>query len=112
MKTVLHINSGEASKQSELLANIQNLKEDETVEVDDIQVVVNSNAIEMVKKDSEASEFIRKFISSGVVFNACSNSLENLGIKNKEVIEDIKTVESGIGKLNKLQSEGYNYIKI
>ncbi len=112
MKTVFHINSGENSKQSELLGNIQNLMDDETVEIETIEVVINSNAIDMVEEGSEASEFIEEFLSKDVEFNACSNSLENRGIEEGEVIEGVEVVSSGVGRLNQLQDEGFNYIKI
>jgi intracellular sulfur oxidation DsrE/DsrF family protein len=112
MKTVFHINSGDTSKKSELLGNIQNLMDDETVEVEKIAVVINSNAIDMVEEGSEASEFIEEFLSKEVEFNACSNSLENLGIGEDEVIERVEVVSSGVGRLNELQDKGFNYIKI
>lgn len=112
MKTVFHINSGEASKQSELLGNIQNLMDDQTVEIEEIAVVINSNAIDMVEEGSEASEFVEEFLEKGVEFNACSNSLENREIGEEEVIEGVKIASSGVGKLNQLESEGYNYVKI
>ncbi|MFB6144552.1 MAG: DsrE family protein [Candidatus Nanohaloarchaea archaeon] len=112
MKTVFHINSGETSKQSELLGNIQNLMDDGTVEVGEIAVVINSNAIDMVEEGSEASEFIEEFLSKDVEFNACSNSLENRGIEEGEVIEGVEIVSSGVGRLNQLQDKGFNYIKI
>lgn len=112
MKTVFHINSGDTSKQSELLGNIQNLMDDQTVETDEIGVVVNSNAIDMMEKDSEASEFIEEFLNKEVEFNACSNSLQNRGIEEDEVIDGVKIVPSGVGRLNQLQDKGFNYIKI
>ena len=112
MKTVFHINSGDSSDQSELLANIQNLMDDESVEVESISVVVNSNAIDMVGEGSKASEFIQEFIDREVEFNACSNSMENIGLEPKELIEGVKIVDSGVGRLNELQEENYHYIKI
>ena len=112
MKTVFHINSGETSKQSELLANIHNLMDDQTVEIEQISVVINSNAIDMVEKESEASEFIEESLEIDVEFNACSNSLQNRGLKREDVIEDVEIVSSGVGRLNQLEDEGFNYIKI
>ncbi len=112
MKTVFHINSGEVSKQSELLGNIQNLMDDHTVEIEKIAVVINSNAIDMMEKDSEAAEFIEEFLEKDVEFNACSNSLENRGLEKEDVVEGIEIVSSGVGKLTQLQSKGHNYVKI
>ncbi len=111
MKTVFHLSSGKASDQSELLGNIQNLLDDETVEVSEIAAVVNANAIDMVKKDSEASKFITGFPDK-VQFYSCSNSLENRNISPEDMLEGVETATSGVGKLNQLQDRGFNYIKI
>ena len=112
MKTVFHLNSGQVSKQSELLGNIQNLIDDKEVEVEKISVVINSNAIKMVEKESQASEFIQEFLEKDIEFNACSNSLDNIDFGEENVIEGVKIVGSGVGRLNMLIDQGFNYIKI
>jgi len=111
MKTVFHLNLEDAAKQSELLGNIQNLMDDDSVQVGEIAAVINADAVEMVKNDSEATEFIEDFPEK-VTFYACSNSLENREITEDELAEGVEPVNSGVGKLNKLQDDGFNYIKI
>lgn len=113
MKTVFHLNSAEASKKSELLGNMKNLHKDSRVEVEDIQVVVNSDAVELAKEGSAAEEYVKECIDRGVTFNICSNSIENReSIKREEIMEGLEIVESGVGTLNLLQEKGYNYTKI
>lgn len=113
MKTVLHLNSADPSKKSELFGNIKNLQEDPRVDIEDIQVVINSNAVEMVEKGSSAEKYIKEDIEDGVTYNICSNSIENREKVDKEnLIEGLEIVESGIGTLNLLKDEGYNYVKI
>lgn len=112
MKTVFHLNEADSSKQSELLANIENLFQDSRIEKPEIQVVLNSNGVKMALKDSEAKEFVEEFIERDVVFNICSNSIENADITEEQLIEGVETVESGIGTLNLLENNGYNYVKI
>ncbi|MFB6115391.1 MAG: DsrE family protein [Candidatus Nanohalobium sp.] len=113
MKTIFHLNSSEASKKSELLGNMKNLHQDSRIEVEDIQVVINSNAVEMAKKGSAAEEYINECREKGVTFNICSNSIENReDIKKEEIIESLEIVESGVGTINLLQEKGYNYTKI
>lgn len=111
MKTVFHLSSNDASAQSELLGNIQNLLDDKTVEVEDVAAVVNADAVDMLEQGSEASEFIESYPEK-VKFYGCSNSLDNRGITDEELIERVEKVPSGVGKLNKLQHEDFNYIKI
>ena len=113
MKTVFHLNSAEASKKSELLGNAKNLQEDSRIEVEDIQVVINSEAVEMAEEGSASEEYLRECMEEGVNFNVCSNSVENREkIEKEELIEGLEIVESGVGTLNLLQMKGYNYTKI
>lgn len=113
MKTVFHINSADASKKSELLGNVKNIQEDSRIEVEDIQVVINSDAVEMAAKGSAAEQYIEECLDEGVKFNVCSNSIDNReDIGRKELIEGLEVVESGVGTINLLQEEGYNYTKI
>ncbi len=111
MKTLFHLNSSEVSKQSELLGNIQNLMDDKTVEVDEIVVLLNADAVDMVKQGSQAEEFLEEFIEEGVEIKACSNSLENREIGEDDIVESVETVPSGVGELTRLQDEGFHYIK-
>lgn len=113
MKTLFHMNSAEASKKSELLANIKNVKKDSRIEVEDIQVVINSDAVEMAEKGSAAEEYIKECLEEGVRFNICSNSVENREeIEKGNLIEGLEVIDSGIGTTNLFQEKGYNYTKI
>lgn len=106
------MNLEDTQKQSEFLGNIQNLMDDETVEIDKIAAVINADAVDMAKKGSEAAEFIEEFIDKGVEINVCSNSIQNRGIDEEDLVEGVNIVSSGVGKLNKLQDKGFNYIKV
>lgn len=111
MRNVFHLNVDDASKQSELLGNLQNLMDSQT-DVEEIAVVLNSYAVEMVEEGSEAEEFIEEFVEKDIHFYACENSLENRDISREEVVEGIETVPAGVGKIAELQDNGFNYIKI
>lgn len=113
MKTVFHINSAEVSKKSELIGNIKNLNQDSRIKVVDIQVVINSDAVEMAAEGSAAEEYIEECMEKEVKFNICSNSIDNREtIERDDLIEGLEIVESGVGTINLLQEEGYNYTKI
>ncbi|MFB6292425.1 MAG: DsrE family protein [Candidatus Nanohaloarchaea archaeon] len=111
MKVVFHLNSNDTGKQSETLGNIKNLREDETVDVEDIALVVNADAVDAVRNGSEAAEFLEDFISEGVEVKACSNSLDNREIGEEELLDGVETVSSGVGEIARLEDEGYQYIK-
>jgi intracellular sulfur oxidation DsrE/DsrF family protein len=112
MDVLIHLNTNDTDKQSELLGNIKNLREDEKTSQDIIAVVLNANGVDMIKKDSSAEEFVKEYIDNGVKFKACSNSLENREIGEDDLISGVETVGSGIGAVMKLQDRGFNYLKI
>lgn len=113
MKSLIHLNSNQTSKKSELLGNVKNLREDSRIKLEDIQIVVNSDAVEIARKGSRAAEYIREDMEKGVNFKICSNSIENRDdIDENDLIEGVELVESGVGTINLLQEEGYNYTKI
>lgn len=112
MKTVFHLSTDESEKVSELIGNLKNLKTDETVDVDTIAVVLNADGIHSALKDEPASEYLEVLAEEGVKLKVCSNSIEGQDIGRDELLEDIDVVSSGVAELNRLQDEGFNYIKI
>lgn len=112
MKTVFQLSTDETGKVSELLGNLKNLKEDETVEVDEIAVVLNGDAVLTVVKGGEAADFYRDHIETGVALKVCSNSVDGRDISREDLIQGVEVVSSGVGEINRLQDSGFNYIKL
>lgn len=112
MKVIFHLSSNDTSKQSELLGNVQNLMDDPEVSTDKISVVLNASAVDMVKNNSQASEYLEEYIENDVEINACSNSLENREIEDSEILEGVKKASSGVGRVAELQEEDFNYIRV
>ena len=112
MKTVFQLSTDETGKVSELLGNLKNLKEDETVEVDEIAVVLNGDAVLTVVKSGEATDFYRDHIETGVALKVCSNSVDGRDISREDLIQGVEVVSSGVGEINRLQDSGFNYIKL
>lgn len=109
MSVVFHIDDGDTDSQSELLGNLKNLREDREVDQEEIAVVLNGDAVDMVEKGSKAEELVKEELEQGVEFRACTNSLENRDVE--ELIEGVERASSGVGALTELQAKGYSYIK-
>ena len=112
MKTVLHISDDDTRKVSELLGNIRNLREDSSVDNEATVVLMNGDAVNTALGDSEAAEFFREELENMVSFRVCSNSLKGRDIEPEDLLQGIEVVESGVGELTKLQSEGFSYIRL
>lgn len=112
MKTVFHLSTDDTDKVSELLGNIKNLWEDETVQLDETAAVLNAEAVSAAVKDSGAAEYLSEMMDAGLELKVCSNSIEGQSIDKGELLEGVEVVSSGVGELNRLQDQGFNYIRI
>ena len=110
MQTVFHhARRGEAES---VLANVENLLDYDTEEVETVAVVANSDAVYTFTKDSEHADHVRKLAESdGVEFLACSNSLDSRGVSTDDLVTGVDTVPAGVGEVSRLQYEGYAYVK-
>lgn len=111
MKAVFHFSQKDTEKAGEVIGNIQNLLKDKMVEIEEVALVVNAEAVKFLEQDSPAEQHIEGLIEEDVRVKACSNSLENREIKGEELIEGVETVSSAVGELTRLQDDGYSYIR-
>lgn len=112
MKTVFHLSSDDSDKVSELIGNLKNLKTDETVDIETIAVVLNADGVHTVLKEESASEYLKVLAEEGVDLKVCSNSIGGQDIDEQELLDNTEIISSGVGELNRLQENNFNYIKI
>ena len=112
MKTVFHLSTDSSDKVSEMLGNIKNLWDDDGADMESTAAVLNADAVKIAEQESEASEFLEPMVEAGLDLKICSNSLSGIEADRDDMIEGIEVVSSGVGELNRLQEDGYNYIRI
>jgi len=80
----------------------------------EVIVVVYSQGVKILKKDSEKEtrKRIEALMTYDIEFVACENSLRTLGIKKKELIDDLSYGTAGIVEIIERQLEGFSYIKL
>ncbi|MFP4000495.1 MAG: DsrE family protein [Thermoplasmata archaeon] len=93
-------------------SNIVNLIKDLGEENLDIELLMNGTGVKMMLEESERLRKIDYLLKKGVKFRVCSNSLDALKISEDDLIEEAKTVPSGVGELVKRQDEGWAYVKV
>lgn len=114
-KVVYHISqTGTASAALRSLAN--HLEAAPGVQV---VVVAHNNGINFLLRGArdETGELyeanVRKFMTLGVQFRVCNNTLVRQGIEASRVVPEAKLVPSGIAEIGRLQSqEGYAYMRL
>lgn len=112
MRTVFHLMDGDPDAQENGLTIVQNLTEDGTVDLDDIAVVVQAEAIEAVTPGGSTDDLVESLLDAGVSFRACGNTLDMFDLTDDDLIDGVETVSSGAGELTRLGNDGYAYIKL
>ncbi|WP_256392300.1 DsrE family protein [Natronoarchaeum rubrum] len=111
MQTVFHLIQGDPGDRKTALTIAENLTQDETVEMDAIEVVAQADGIEPLTADGEGSDHVRSLLDDGVAFKACGNTLDMEDLDEADLVDGVETVPSGAGELTRLQDEGYSYIR-
>ncbi|QIB74763.1 hypothetical protein GL213_07025 [Halogeometricum borinquense] len=111
MKSVFHLSSGDVDDWQHALANVNNLLGDDTVEMDEVALLANGDAIYLFVERSPFSADVRA-LDGDVRCLACSNSLSGRSIPKSKLLSNVESVSSGVGALTRLQHDGYAYLKV
>ena len=77
----------------------------------EVEVLVNSEAVKILKKGSEYEDVIEELNKKGVEIVACLNSLKAFKVREESLLDIVSVVDSGVTELSVKQSEGFSYIK-
>ncbi|WP_458187770.1 DsrE family protein [Haladaptatus sp. NG-WS-4] len=111
MSTVFHYSSGKGH-QEHAVANVANLLNDDTTDVEPVALVANGQGIRLVVKgESIVADRVTSLAEQGIEFKACQNSMEAFNFSTEDLLAGVETVPAGVGELTKLQADGYAYIK-
>lgn len=110
MKVAFHLSQIQANEVRKALRNIKHLREEKPEA--EIHAVTNTSAVTMAKKNGKFQEKITELIEDyDVNFKACKNSIEGTDMTEKDLIEEVNVVGSGVAELAELQNKGFGYIK-
>lgn len=111
VKVIFHVDEG--TKWNLLLKNVQNLLQVIEINMSQIEVLANSEAVKFYLRDnSEKGLSIMQDLSGkGVYFVACNNALRGFGITKVQLAPFVSIVPAGVLELIEKQMEGYAYIK-
>lgn len=109
LKTVVHINFNDESKQGHGLGNIENILKDEPSAK--IELVAHGEGISLLVKGSKHRDKIERLIKQKIGFAAFEHTMKKKGIRREELIPGVSTVSSGAVEVLRKQSSGYAYFK-
>lgn len=111
MRTVFHLSTGDEDQQKTVLTIAENLSKDESIEMDDIAVVVQGGGIGPVTRGGTHSDTVKSLLDAGISFRVCSNTLDTKDLDESDLVASVETVSSGASALTRLQNDGYAYIR-
>lgn len=78
----------------------------------DIKVVCHGAAMVLFMNSKSTQQAkIKDFVEKGSEFVACENSMIGRNIPKEDIVSEANFVKAGIMHIQKLQNEGYAYIK-
>jgi intracellular sulfur oxidation DsrE/DsrF family protein len=111
MRTVFHLVQSDEQGRETTLTIADNLTKDETVEVDDIVVLVQAGGAEPVTADGAGSDQVTSLIEKDVSVRICSNTMELKELSEADLVDGVETVSSGAAELTRLQDDGCAYVR-
>jgi intracellular sulfur oxidation DsrE/DsrF family protein len=109
MQTVFHHARREQAEA--ILANVRNLLDDDSVDVERAALVANADAVHTLTADAQWAGTVQDLAEDGVRFVACANSMRSRDIDESRLAADVETAPAGVGELTRLQDAGYAYVK-
>lgn len=113
-KIVFSIDTLDDKEVNHVISTVNNVIKFYRPENTEVIVVVYSQGVKILRKDSD--EHTRKRIEAlmtyDIEFVACENSLRTLGIKKKELMEDLNYGTAGIVEIIERQLQGFVYVKL
>ncbi|KAB1194018.1 hypothetical protein GJR96_11455 [Haloferax sp. MBLA0076] len=112
MNVVFHLSSGTESEVRHALANVSNLRDDETVETESVTLLANGDAVSYFLGESPVADRIESLLGDGVRCRVCQNSLDTRNIDAASLVAGAEVVPSGVGELVTRQAAGDAYLKV
>jgi len=113
-KIVFSIDTVDDIEVNHVISTVNNVIKFYRPENTEVVVVVYSQGVKILRKDSDRAtrKRIEALMTYDIEFVACENSLRTLGIKNKELIEDLSYGTAGIVEIIERKLKGFVYIKL
>ena len=113
-KIVFSIDTIDDREVNHVISTVNNVIKFYSPENTEVVVVVYSQGVKILRKDSDihTRKRIEALMTYDIEFVACENSLRTLGIKKKELIDDLSFGTAGIVEIIERQLEGFTYIKL
>jgi uncharacterized protein len=111
-QVVLQMNVDTPDSWNQLFGNIQNIQTVFGADKIQIEVVAYGKGLSLLLKTNSAfEERMKKAIASGVVLDACQNTMRLRKVTTEDLFPFASQVDSGVAELIRKQEAGWSYIR-
>ena len=108
---VMQLNTADTAAWTSVIGNIKNFQKIWPGKVE-IEVVVHGKALNFLVADkTHLRSDIELLAQKGIVFSACENTMNKYNITKAMLLNEAKTVPSGVAELILKQEAGWGYLK-
>ena len=113
-KILFSIDTLQDKEVNHVISTVNNVIKFYRPENTEVVIVVYSQGVKILRKnsDKETRKRIEALMTYDIEFVACENSLRTLGIKKKELIDDLSFGTAGIVEIIERKLQGFTYIKL
>jgi hypothetical protein len=111
-QVVFQMNVDNTDSWNQLFGNIQNIQTVFGADKIQIEVVAYGKGLSLLlKTNSTFEDRMKKAIASGVVLDACQNSMRLRKVTTEDLFSFASQVDSGVAELIRKQEAGWSYIR-
>lgn len=111
MRTLLHITSDDEGDFGHAIRYASLLNQHDELSHEDVTLLPHRRGVRSVAPNSPLGEDIADLIELGVSIKAGATCFDANDLP-REALPDVEIVPSGVSEVVRLQSRGYNYVKI
>lgn len=107
MRVLLHA----PANRVRVIPNARMLLGDDGVAVDPLAVVAHGGGVDLLLADGRFGEYVTELLDGGVDVAACETSMRRQEVTVADLVDGVRTVETGLGAVARLKSADYQYLR-
>lgn len=110
-RVLFQVTDNDPARWNMILNNMTNLREGVGSEGAEIELVAYGPGVNMLKADSPVKARTTDALKSGVIINACQNTMSGMKLTPADMLPAITYVPAGVVEVMRKQQQGWAYIR-
>lgn len=110
-RVVVQVSEADPARWNLVLNNVKNLQDDLGADKVTVEIVAYGPGIGMLKLDAVTNSRVSDAVKSGVMVQACENTMRNQKLVRADMHPGITYVPAGVVQIIKRQQEGWAYLR-